>query len=319
MTFPVYQASDFGKVAVLMGGQSAERDISLQSGDAVYTALLSAGIDAHVIDYDKNTLAELINNSYERVFIALHGRGGEDGSIQGAMESIGLPYTGSDVLGSALSMDKSRTKAVWQNANLPTPQAIELNINSNWQSIAADLGLPLMIKPVREGSSIGASKVILEDQLQSAWEEASKYDDRVMAEQWIAGEEYTIPVLNGQTLPAIKLVTKRDFYDYQAKYIDDDTQYICPCGLTETAEQDMGELAINACRILNVTGWSRVDLMRDTQGQNWLIEVNTVPGMTSHSLVPMAAKQAGLSFSDLTIQILATSLDKNTNPEARRS
>ena len=315
MQFNNYKASDFGKVAVLMGGQSAEREISLQSGHAVHQSLLEIGVNAHAIDFDDKTLSLLINDNFERVFIALHGRGGEDGAIQGAMESIGLPYTGSDVLGSALSMDKSRTKAVWQNAGLPTPSSIELNSNSDWNAISDELGLPIMIKPVREGSSIGASKVTESEKLQSAWKESSEFDDRVMAEQWIEGEEYTVPILNGQVLPVIKLVTKRDFYDYQAKYVDDDTQYICPCGLNEQQEQEMGELAMQSCQTLNVSGWARVDMMRDSTGQNWLIEVNTVPGMTSHSLVPMAAKQAGLSFSELTLQILATSLDRNNDQE----
>lgn len=310
--FTKYETSDFGKVAVLMGGLSAERDISLQSGRAVYEALVDAGVDAHAIDFDYDALSQLINENFERVFIALHGRGGEDGAIQGAMESVGLPYTGSDILGSALSMDKSRTKAIWQSDGLPTPAAVEIDNNSNWLAITDELGLPIMVKPVREGSSIGASKVTEADQLQSAWKQASEFDDRVMAEQWIDGEEFTVPILNGHVLPAIKLVTKREFYDYQAKYVDDDTQYICPCGLDAQQEKEMGELAIQACQSLNVSGWARVDLMRDSLGKNWLIEVNTVPGMTSHSLVPMAAKRAGLSFSELTIQILATSFKRNT-------
>ncbi len=308
MRFPEYQVSEFGKVAVLMGGQSAEREISLQSGQAVHKALLEAGIDAHAIDCNRETLSQLVNEKFECVFIALHGRGGEDGSIQGALESVGLPYTGSNVLGSAISMDKARSKAIWQNAGLPTPKAAELNKNSDFENIAKELGMPLMVKPVREGSSIGASKVKEKNALFPAWQEANQYDDRVMAEQWITGAEYTVPILNGQVLPAIKLETKREFYDYQAKYVDDDTQYICPCGLDQKQEKAIGELALKACQALDVSGWARVDMIIDSMGQAWLIEVNTVPGMTSHSLVPMAAAKAGLSFSELTIQILATSL-----------
>ncbi len=309
MQFPEYKASDFGKVAVLMGGESAERTISLESGRAVYDALCNSGIDAHAIDFNKNEFQQLISNNFDRVFIALHGRGGEDGTIQGALESVGLPYTGSDVLSSALAMDKTRSKALWSNAGLPTPDAVELNQLSNWQQIAEQLKLPIMVKPVREGSSVGASKVTEVHDLFSAWEQANEFDNHVMAESWIEGDEYTIPVLGDIVLPMIKLETKRDFYDYKAKYEDDDTKYICPCGLDEKTESSLGELALQACRSLGVSGWSRVDLMIDKNNQAWLIEVNTVPGMTSHSLVPMAAKHIGLSFEELVIQILATSLD----------
>jgi len=308
MDFPEYQISDFGKVAVLMGGESAERNISLESGQSVYNALCHSGIDAHAIDFNKNEFQQLISNNFDRVFIALHGRGGEDGAIQGALESIGLPYTGSGVLSSALAMDKIRSKALWNNAGLPTPDAIELNHDSDWAKIIEDLGLPIMVKPVREGSSVGASKVIEADDLFSAWQQANKFDDLVMAEKWIEGDEYTVPVLADTVLPMIKLETKRDFYDYQAKYEDDDTKYICPCGLDEKTETDLADLALQACKSLGVSGWSRVDLMIDKNNQAWLIEVNTVPGMTSHSLVPMAAKHVGLSFEELVIQILATSL-----------
>lgn len=316
MRFPEYQASDFGKVAVLMGGQSAERNISLESGKAVHTALCHAGVDAHAIDFNKNEFQQLVSNNFDRVFIALHGRGGEDGTIQGALETIGLPYTGSNVLSSALAMDKVRSKAIWRDSGLPTPAAVELNNTSNWEQIAEELKLPIMIKPVREGSSVGASKVTQVAGLSSAWEQANQFDDRVMAESWIEGDEYTIPILGDSVLPMIKLETKREFYDYQAKYEDDDTKYICPCGLDEDREQALGALALQACNALGVSGWSRVDVMIDKANKAWLIEVNTVPGMTSHSLVPMGAKQAGLSFEELVIQILATSLvvpvDKDT-------
>ncbi len=307
MQLPEYQASDFGKVAVLMGGQSAERVISLESGHAVYKALCNAGVNAHAIDFNKDIFVKLIDEKFDRVFIALHGRGGEDGTIQGALQTIGLPYTGSDVLGSALAMDKTRSKAIWKSAGLPTPASFELNATSNWKHVAEELGLPIMVKPVREGSSIGASKVTEADKLSFAWSQANQFDNRVLAESWITGDEYTVPILNNNVLPVIKLETKREFYDYQAKYEDDDTQYICPCGLDSNFEKGLGEIALKACESLGVNGWARVDLMVDQNNQAWLIEVNTVPGMTSHSLVPMAAKQAGLTFEELVIQILATS------------
>lgn len=308
ITMPEYQASDFGKVAVLMGGESAEREISLQSGNAVHTALCSSGIDAYAIDFNKNEFDQLMHGDFDRVFIALHGRGGEDGTIQGALETIGLPYTGSDVMSSALAMDKVRCKAIWSASGLPTPMVLELDQNTNWKNVAEQLLLPIMVKPAREGSSVGASKVINAEDLSSAWKQANQYDDRVMAESWVEGSEYTIPILSDTVLPMIKLETKRDFYDYQAKYEDDDTQYICPCGLDVDTEKSLGELALAASKSVGVSGWCRVDLIIDKDDKPWLIEVNTVPGMTSHSLVPMAAKKVGLTFEQLTIQILATSL-----------
>lgn len=310
-----YKPSEFGKVAVLMGGQSAEREVSLESGKAVYAALRKEGIDAHTVDLNDKEFLQLMNNGFDRVFIALHGRGGEDGTIQGALETIGLPYTGSDVLSSALAMDKIRSKAIWRDAALSTPAVIELNQDSHWEAVVEKLKLPIMVKPVREGSSVGASKVIQAENLSVAWEQANKFDERVMAESWIEGDEYTVPVLNDIVLPAIKLETKRDFYDYQAKYEDDDTKYICPCGLDESMERTLGELSLQACKLLGVSGWSRVDFMIDKMNQPWLIEVNTVPGMTSHSLVPMGAKQAGLSFEQLVVQILATSMNVATVTE----
>ena len=308
MQLTEYQASDFGKVAVLMGGQSAERVISLESGNAVFTALSKQGVDAHAIDFDFQSLNKLISEKFDRVFIALHGRGGEDGAVQGALESIGLAYTGSNVLASALAMDKILSKSIWRDKGLPTPAAVELQQNTDWDHVVEQLGLPIMVKPVNEGSSLGASKVTAVGDLPSAWAQASEYDDRVMAEAWIEGDEYTVPILNDSVLPIIKLETKRDFYNYQAKYEDDDTQYICPCGLNEQFEQSLGDLSLQACTALNVGAWARVDLLVDSKQQPWLIEINTVPGMTSHSLVPMAAKQAGISFEQLVIQILASSL-----------
>jgi D-alanine-D-alanine ligase len=313
---PEYQASEFGKVAVLMGGQTAERAVSLESGQAVHAALCEVGIDAHAIDFGKDKFHQLINNDFDRVFIALHGRGGEDGTIQGALETIGLPYTGSDVLSSALAMDKVRSKSVWRDAGLTTPDVVELNQASNWEQVIDKLKLPVMVKPVREGSSVGASKVTQTTNLFSAWKLANQFDDRVMAESWVEGDEYTLSILGDTVLPMIKLETKREFYDYKAKYEDDDTKYICPCGLDEDMERTLGELSLQASKLIGVSGWSRVDLMIDDVNQAWLIEVNTVPGMTSHSLVPMAAKQAGISFQQLVVQILATSMEM---PKAKES
>lgn len=301
------QLFQFGKVVVLMGGESAEREISLESGKAVHAALLKAGVDAHIIDYQKDSFHELINSGFDRVFLALHGRGGEDGTIQRELEDVGLPYTGSDALSSARAMDKIKSKSIWRDAGLPTPNAIEIDQKSNWEYVAEQVGLPVMIKPVREGSSFGAAKVYQVEDLFSAWTNASQFDERVMAESWIEGDEYTVPILDNKVLPFIKLETKNEFYDYDAKYNDDSTQYICPCGLDEVFELTLGKTSIEACKLLGVSGWSRVDLMVDTNNQEWLIEVNTIPGMTSHSLVPMAAEKAGISFEELVLKILATS------------
>jgi D-alanine-D-alanine ligase len=304
----IYNSTDFGKVAVLMGGSSAEREISLQSGNAVLAALQSQGIDAHEVDADGIVLSKLLEENYDRVFIALHGRGGEDGVIQGGLETIAIPYTGSGVLGSALAMDKSRSKALWLQAGLPTPNYLELNNHSDWKQVCDSLGLPLMVKPIREGSSFGASKVLSSDKLYSAWQEAYRFDRRVMAESWIEGGEYTVPILNEEVLPLIRLETPRVFYDYKAKYEDTATQYICPCGLEPEVENQLGQLALDAYKLLGASGWGRVDMLLDETGDPWLIEVNTVPGMTSHSLVPMAAAQAGISFCELVKEILITSM-----------
>lgn len=305
---------NFNKVVVLMGGDSAERNISLESGKSVHKALCSMGIDSYLIDFNKNSFKEILDENYDRAFIVLHGRGGEDGSIQGLLDSIGIPYTGSNVLGSALAMDKLKSKALWENRGLPTPKSYELSSSTNWTQVINKLGLPLMVKPAREGSSFGASKVDNEEELQEAWCKASKFDDLVMAESWITGDEYTISMLDDCILPIIKLETKRDFYDYQAKYEDDDTRYICPCGLSDSFEKDLGKMALRACKVLGVSGWGRVDILVDKDKKPWLIEVNTIPGMTSHSLVPMAAKKAGLSFEKLVLKVLATSFI----PEARK-
>lgn len=296
-------------MAVLMGGHSAEREISLNSGGAVLTALQGKGIEAVGVDVEDDVLGQLIDGSYDRAFIMLHGRGGEDGVMQGALERIGLPYTGSGVLGSALAMDKFRTKAVWQGLGLPTPEAIAINKVEDLE-IAAALGFPLIIKPGCEGSSIGMNKVENQDQLRQAWEEAKQYDPLVLAERWIVGDEYTTTILQGETLPMIRLETPHLFYDYQAKYSADTTRYHCPCGLEREQETTLQALCLQAFDVVGASGWGRVDLMLDKQGQPWLIEVNTVPGMTDHSLVPMSARAAGIDFEALVVRILATSMQR---------
>jgi len=292
----------------MMGGSSAEREISLQSGQAVFEALQRQKVDAHIVDPRENLMTQLASGNFDRVFIALHGRGGEDGLMQGLLETLELPYTGSGVLGSSLAMDKCRSKRIWQSHGLPTPAFVELNEHSDWQEVVEYLGLPLIIKPVREGSSYGASKVKESGEMESAWRQAHEFDERVMAESWIVGGEYTAAVLGDEVLPMIRLETPREFYDYEAKYIADTTQYHCPCGLDADIENELGKLAFEAFKVLDASGWGRVDFMLDAEDKPWLIEVNTIPGMTSHSLVPMSAKKAGMSFDDLTLRILAASL-----------
>ncbi len=295
-----------GKVAVLMGGRSAERTISLETGSAVLAALRARGIEAEALDLDRDLLPTLARGGYTRVFIAVHGRGGEDGQVQGALETLAIPYTGSGVLGSALAMDKGRAKQLWIGTGLPTPPFMTLEEGFDPQAVVARLGLPIMVKPAREGSSIGASKVMTLQALPAAYLDAARYDCRVLAERWITGEEYTVGILHGEALPAIRLETTREFYDYQAKYQDEGTRYHCPCGLAPEAEQDLRQLALRAFEALAARGWGRVDLIIDERGRTWLIEVNTVPGMTSHSLVPMAARAAGIGFEDLVLRILAS-------------
>ena len=300
-------ASDFGKVAVLMGGTAAERDISLKSGKAVLEGLLERDVDAHAVDPKEQSLQHIAQANYARAFIILHGRGGEDGVMQGALETIDLPYTGSGVLGSALAMDKLRCKQLWHGMGLPTPGWKVLNSKDDCDKAIAELGLPLMVKPAHEGSSIGMSKVTTAEELMPAWQEAAKYDDCVIAEQWITGSEYTAAILGDEVLPLIKLETPNTFYDFDAKYVADTTNYICPCGLDKAAEEKIASIALEAFRAVGASGWGRVDFMCDEQGQPYLIEVNTVPGMTDHSLVPMAAKQAGIDFDELVWKILLTS------------
>lgn len=303
MTIDVKQ---FGKVAVLMGGLSAERDISLQSGNAILAALQKKGVDAHGLDVDENIIDELASGNYQRVFIALHGRGGEDGTMQGLLEIMQLPYTGSGVQASALAIDKLKTKQVWHALNLPTPAFHIIDSETSCQRALKVLGLPLIIKPVLEGSSIGMSKVEAKEEMIAAWQLAQLCGGTVMAEAWVEGDEYTAAWVDDQILPMIKLKTTHKFYDYEAKYNDTDTQYICPCGLSDIRESALAELSKKAFLAVNASAWGRVDFIIDENDQPWLIEINTVPGMTSHSLVPMAAKQAGLSFENLVLRILTS-------------
>jgi D-alanine-D-alanine ligase len=303
--------TEFGKVAVLMGGHSSERQISLQSGEAVCAALLRKGIDAIAIDTAQDVVNKLTQTHFERAFVILHGRGGEDGTIQGLLEYLKIPYTGSGVLGSALAMDKCRTKQLWQGMGLPTPPFVHLHAQSDFAKISAQIGLPLIVKPASEGSSVGISKVTTLDELIQAWQTAHQFDQTVIAERYISGLEYTVSILAGNPLPLIRLETPRDFYDFIAKYDDVKTVYHCPCGLTTTQEQALQALALQAFSAVSARGWGRIDLICDTQRQPWLLELNTIPGMTDHSLVPMAAKAADYSFDELVLRILATaSLDQ---------
>jgi D-alanine-D-alanine ligase len=305
----IHDPKAFGRVAVLMGGRSAEREVSLKSGRAVHVALIQRGVDAHAIDVGEDVLPQLMQGRFDRVFIALHGRGGEDGVIQGALETLGLPYTGSGVLGSALGMDKLRCKWLWRSIGLAVPEFVVLDDGGNPSELIAKLGLPLMIKPSREGSSLGVSKVTEASQFGAAIAAARALDDCVLAERFIQGREYTCAILGRDALPAIRIETPRAFYDYEAKYFADDTRYLCPCGLEPAREQELQHLALRAFDALDCRGWGRVDFMVDSQGRPWLIEVNTVPGMTDHSLVPMAARQAGIAFDELVWRILEASLN----------
>jgi len=298
----------FGKVAVLMGGQSAEREVSLKSGNAVLNALTSQHINAHGIDVGHNILSVLAAGDFDRVFIALHGRGGEDGTMQGALEVLELPYTGSGVMASALAMDKLRTKYAWLGQGLPTPGYCTLTDATDFDAVIKQYGLPLMIKPAHEGSSIGMSKVTKADQLEPAYRNAAKYDSEVFAEQWITGTEYTVAILGETALPVIRLETPNDFYDYDAKYVANTTGYHIPCGLSDADEKQLQDLAIKAFKGVGAHGWGRVDVLCDKAGKPYLIELNTVPGLTDHSLVPMAAKAAGISFEELMVKILETTL-----------
>ncbi|MGZ0899206.1 D-alanine--D-alanine ligase [Pseudomonas putida] len=298
----------FGRVAVLYGGKSAEREVSLKSGAAVIDALSTAGVDVVAIDVGDDLLARLQSEKIDRAFIILHGRGGEDGSMQGLLECLGIPYTGSGILASALAMDKLRTKQVWQSLGIPTPRHAVLASESDCLQASTELGFPLIVKPAHEGSSIGMAKVNSTQELVAAWQDAANYDSQVLVEQWIHGPEFTIAVLRGQVLPPIALGTPHVFYDYDAKYIANDTQYRIPCGLDSVKEQELIDLTARACDAIGIEGWGRLDVMQDEQGRFWLLEVNTAPGMTDHSLVPMAARAAGLDFQQLVLAILAESV-----------
>lgn len=294
----------FGKVAVLLGGRSAEREISLRSGNMVLGALKKKSVDAHAFDPQEQGLEQLIAQRFDRVFIALHGRFGEDGTVQGALEYLGLPYTGSGVMASALAMDKWRTKLIWQAAGVSTPPYELLSKNSDFAEVGAHLGLPLMMKPAREGSSIGMSKVTSLEKIHAAYELAVEYDDLVIAERFIEGVEVTAAILDDEALPLIRLETPRTFYDYQAKYFADDTRYTCPSGLPEAQERGIQAQALQAFKLIGCSGWGRVDAMVDRAGKSYLLEVNTIPGMTDHSLVPMAARARGIPFEELCVRIL---------------
>lgn len=291
-----------GKVAVLFGGTSAEREVSLNSGARVLAALLEQGIDAHPFDPAEQPLDAL--KGYDRAFIALHGRHGEDGTIQGALEVMRIPYTGSGVLASALAMDKFRTKLMWRAAGLPIPDYAMLTADSDFDEIEEKLGLPLFVKPVHEGSSIGISKVKARGELQAAYALAAQYDPLVIAEKGVMGGEYTVGILGDQALPIIKIEPATEWYDYEAKYNRDDTRYLCPCNFPEAQELAIRQEALDAFRILGGRGWGRVDFLMDEEGQHYFLEVNTAPGMTDHSLVPMAARVAGMEYPALVRRVL---------------
>lgn len=298
-------AQRFGKVAVLYGGDSAEREVSLASGQCVLAGLQAAGVDAHGVDADADLLERLREGGFDRAFIALHGRGGEDGRLQGALESIGMPYTGSGVLGSALAMDKYRTKLVWRALGIPTPDFHVVREESDLSAAIAMLGFPTFVKPVHEGSSVGMAPAHDEESLHRAWFDAARYDAEVLVERRIDGPEYTVSILGREVLPIIRLEPARTFYDYQAKYADDaGTRYHCPCGLDRDSEARLARLSLDAFDAVGATGWGRLDLLCDAQGNAYFIDVNTSPGMTSHSLVPMAAAAAGMSFEQLVVRIL---------------
>lgn len=297
-------SDDFGKVAVLMGGDSNERAVSLLSGEAVLHALKRLEIDAEVFDPSSRDINEI--QSYNRVFIALHGRGGEDGSMQAFLKSKNIAYTGSDSLSSAIGMDKLKTKLLWRSLNISTPDFLQVTEKTSYEEIMSAIGVPFFIKPSNEGSSIGIDKIKNEKQYQDAFLKTSKIDANVIVEKFVDGEEFTVAIVNDKTLPVIKIKPSNEFYDYQAKYIKDDTQYICPSGIEKQKEVSISKEALQAFKIIGCSSWGRVDFMMDKQGRHYFIEVNTSPGMTSHSLVPMAAKEVGINFDQLVLEILKT-------------
>lgn len=311
----VYSAQEMGRVAVMFGGDSAERAVSLKSGEAVLNALLRKGVNAFGFDPATRPLTDLMNEGVSRVLIMLHGRGGEDGSMQGALQQLKIPYTGSGVLGSALAMDKIHSKQIWECLKLPTAK-YQIADKSDFEAgscgaIMQKLGNEVMVKPAREGSSIGMARVTSAKQLNTAIQDAFNYDNQVLLEQYIDGPEFTVSVVQGKALPSIRMSTPHTFYDYAAKYQDDTTQYFCPSGLSEEKEAELAALSIRAFRALSGSGWGRVDVMQDVSGDFYLLESNTVPGMTEKSLVPKAAKTAGISFDDLVMAILATSMPEH--------
>lgn len=297
-------SDDFGKVAVLMGGDSNERAVSLLSGEAVLHALKRLEIDAEAFDPSSRDINEI--QSYNRVFIALHGRGGEDGSMQAFLKSKNIAYTGSDSLSSAIGMDKLKTKLLWRSLNISTPDFLQVTEKTSYEEIMSAIGVPFFIKPSNEGSSIGIDKIKNEKQYQDAFLKTSKIDANVIVEKFVDGEEFTVAIVNDKTLPVIKIKPSNEFYDYQAKYIKDDTQYICPSGIEKQKEVSISKEALQAFKIIGCSSWGRVDFMMDKQGRHYFIEVNTSPGMTSHSLVPMAAKEVGINFDQLVLEILKT-------------
>ncbi len=296
---------NFGKVAVLLGGRSAEREVSLKSGRAVLNALVHQGIDAHPFDPSEHSLEELVRREFDRAFIALHGRFGEDGSIQGALELLGIPYTGSGVLASALAMDKWRTKLIWQAVGISTPRFLVLDGHKEAEEVIDTLGLPLIIKPAREGSTIGLSKIKTLQEFSEAYQLALKHDSIVLAEQFIEGKELTAAILGNKPLPLVRIEVSGDLYDYQAKYLSNDTRYYCPSGLPDDLTEKIQHQALQAHNVLGCYGWSRVDVILDHDHRPFFLEANTSPGMTDHSLVPMAARTAGITFDQLVVQILA--------------
>jgi D-alanine-D-alanine ligase len=306
----VTDAREFGRVAVLLGGTSSEREISLKSGNACLAALTRRGVDAHPFDPKEKPLADLVARKFDRVFIALHGPGGEDGTLQGALEFLGLPYTGSGVMGSAIGMDKLRTKRLAQAVGIPTTDYMVLRGPADLENCLERLGLPLIVKPATQGSSVGMTKVEKAEQLLAAYQAAALLEPAVFAEPWITGGEYTVAVLQGRALPSIRIETPATFYDYQAKYFRNDTKYFCPSGLSAEAEKHLASLALSTFEAVGAEGWGRADFMMDKAGRPYLLEINTVPGMTDHSLVPMAARALDIPFEQLVWQVLETSFGR---------
>jgi D-alanine-D-alanine ligase len=312
----VSDAREFGRVAVLYGGDSSEREISLLSGAAVLDALRRRGVDAHGFDPRDHALGELLTGGFARVWIALHGPGGEDGTLQGALEYLGVPYSGSGVMGSAIGMDKLRTKRLAHSVGVPTADFVVLKDATDFELALERLRLPLIVKPATQGSSVGMTRVERAEDLPAAYRLAAQLEEAVFAEGWIPGKEYTVGLLQGGALPSIRIETPRTFYDYEAKYFRDDTRYYCPSGLSQPAEAHLASLALAAFEAAGASGWGRADFMMDAAGRPLLLEVNTIPGMTSHSLVPMAARAAGLDFEELAWRVLETSFTRRPGPAA---